>query len=126
MDEMGSGATSARSRYISRRREVMRVSCKKTGGVAGLKIGAEVDSDDLSPAERREMKELVERAKLFDQPAKPGGKPMPDQFQYEITIEDQGKKHSFVTNDATASEELLDLIDWLFDAARKQKTAPRR
>ena|SRR5262245_48856677 len=103
----------------------MRVSCKKTGGVAGLKISAEVDSEDLSPDERREMKELVERAKLFDQAAKPGGKPMPDQFQYEIMVEDQGKKHSFVTNDASASEELLDLLDWLFAEARKRKTAPR-
>jgi hypothetical protein len=101
------------------RREVMRVSCKKTGGVAGLKISAEVDSEQLSPAQAHKMKELVERAKLFDQPPKPGGKSMPDQFQYEITVEDQGKKHSFVTNDAAASEDVLDLVDWLFDAARK-------
>ena len=99
----------------------MRVSCRKTGGVAGLKISAEVDSDQLSPSQAQKMKELVERAKLFDQAPKPGGKPMPDQFQYEIVVEDQGKKHSFVTNDAAASEELLDLVDWLFDASRKQK-----
>ena len=103
----------------------MRVSCKKTGGVAGLKISAEVDSEDLTTAERREMEELVGRAKLFDQAAKPGGKPLPDQFQYEITVEDEGKKHSFLTNDAAASEETLDLIDWLISAARKRKTAPR-
>jgi len=103
----------------------MRVSCKKTGGVAGLKISAEVDSDDLSPAERREMEELIERARPFDQASKPGGKSTPDQLQYEITVEDQGQKHSFVTNDATASDELLDLIDWVFDVARKRKPAPR-
>jgi hypothetical protein len=100
----------------------MRVSCKKTGGVAGLKISAEVDSEQLSQSQAHKMKELVDRAKLFDQAAKPGGKPTPDQFQYEITVEDQGKTHSFVTNDATASDELLDLLDWLFDTARKQKT----
>jgi len=98
----------------------MRVSCKKTGGVAGLKISAEVDSEQLSSAERQEMEELAERAKLFDQPAKPGAGSTPDQFQYEITVDDQGKRHSFVTNDATASDELLDLVDWLI-AARKRK-----
>ncbi len=99
----------------------MYVSIKKTGGIAGLKISAEVDSEQLSPDERREMEKLVEQARPFDQPAKPGVKPLPDQFQYEITVEDQGKRHLFVTNDAAASDELLDLIDWLIAAARKRK-----
>jgi hypothetical protein len=99
----------------------MHISCKKTGGIAGLKISAEVDSEQLAPAERREMKELVEQARLFDQPAKPGVKSTPDQFQYEITVEDQGKRHSFVTNDASASDELLDLVDWLIAATRRRK-----
>ncbi len=102
----------------------MRISCKKTGGVAGLKVSVEVDSDQLSPAEARKMKELVERAGLFDQATQPGGKATPDQFQYEVTVEDRGKKHSFVTNDATASEDMLDLIDWLVDAAGKSKPTP--
>jgi len=100
----------------------MRVSCKKTGGIAGLKIYAEVDSGQLSPAQAQEMKELAERARLFDQPAKPGVKSSPDQFQYEITVEDEGKRSSFVTNDAAASEELLDLIDWLFGVAHKNRS----
>jgi hypothetical protein len=67
------------------------------------------------------MKELVEQARLFDQPTKPGVKSTPDQFQYEIAVEDQGKRHSFVTNDASASDELLDLVDWLIAAARGRK-----
>jgi len=91
----------------------MRVSCKKTGGIAGLKVSAEVDSEQLSPAQAQKMKDLVEQANLFNQPSKPGGKSMPDQFQYEISVEDQGKTHSFVTNDASASDELLELVDWL-------------
>jgi hypothetical protein len=99
----------------------MRVNLKKSGGIAGLKVRAEVDSEQLSPARAREMKKLVEQANLFDQPAKPGGRSMPDQFQYEITVEDQGKTHSFVTNDAAASDDLLELVDWLIGAARKQK-----
>jgi emfourin len=97
----------------------MRVYCKKTGGIAGLKISAEVDSKQLSPAEVQEMEKLVERARLFDQPAKPSVGATPDQFQYEITVEDQGMRHSFATNDAAASDELLDLVDWLIAVARK-------
>ena len=103
----------------------MRVSCRKTGGIAGLKISADIDFEKLSSSEQKEFMNLVERAKLFEQPSKPDGKAMPDQNQYEITIEDNGKKNSFMTNDASASEELMDLIDWLFDAARDQKPSPR-
>lgn len=98
----------------------MRVSLKKSGGIAGLKVHAEVDSERLSPAREREMKNLVEQANLFDQPAKPGGKSMPDQFQYEISVEDQGKTHSFVTNDSAASDELLELADWLIAASKRK------
>jgi len=99
----------------------MRVSCKRTGGIAGLKISAEVDSERLPLAQAQEMRELVERARLFDQPAKPDVKSTPDQFQYEITVEDEWKRHSFVTNDAAASDELLDLIEWLIAVGRQKK-----
>lgn len=98
----------------------MRVSVKKSGGIAGLKVRAEIDSEQLSPKQEREMKDLVERADLFDQPAKPGGKSMPDQFQYEVTVEDQGKTHSFVTNEAAASDDLLELVDWLITASKRK------
>jgi hypothetical protein len=99
----------------------MRVLCHRTGGIAGLKLRAEVDSAALSPARKREMQKLVAEAKLFEQPAKQGRKSMPDQFQYEITVEAEGQTHSFVTNDAAASDELLELVDWLIATARKQK-----
>ena len=101
----------------------MRVSLQQSGGIAGLKIRAEVDSEQLSQPQEREMKDLVDRASLFDQPLKPRGKSMPDQFQYEITIEDQGKTHSFMTTDTEASDDLLELVDWLIAAASKQKGA---
>ncbi|MGE0127046.1 MAG: protealysin inhibitor emfourin [Blastocatellales bacterium] len=98
----------------------MRVSVKKSGGIAGLKVRAEVDSEQLSPAQGRKMKDLVEQANLFDQPAKPSGRSMPDQFQYEVTVEDQGKTHSFVTNEAAASDDLLELVDWLIAASKRK------
>lgn len=99
----------------------MLVRLVRTGGIAGLKVQAEVDSEQLPPAQKREMKKLVEEAELFDQPARLSSRAMPDQFQYEITIEDEGKTHSFVTNDAAVSDELLELIDWLSATAKNRK-----
>ncbi len=99
----------------------MRIRVEKTGGIAGLKVRAEVDSAQISSAQEKELKQLVEGANLFDQPAKTRGRAMPDQLQYQITIEDGGKTHSFTTNDAAASDELLELVDWLIAAGRKRK-----
>jgi hypothetical protein len=99
----------------------MRVSLKRTGGIANLKVSAEVDSEQLSAAQAQKMKDLVGRADLFNQPAKPSVRPTPDQFQYEITVEDGGKTRSFVTNESAASGALRDLIDWVSEAASRQK-----
>jgi hypothetical protein len=95
----------------------MRIICERTGGFAGLTLKAEVDSARLTPAESRKLKKLVEGARLFDQPAQASGA-MPDQYQYDVTIEDEGRTHSFRTNDAAASEEVLELIDWVIRRAR--------
>src|SRR5262249_14422125 len=100
----------------------MHVSCKKTGGSAGLESYGEDESEPASPGPAVAMERVGERARLFDQHAKTGVKSMPDQFQYEITVEDQGKRRSFVTNDAAASDELIDLIDWLIDTAHKNRS----
>ncbi len=98
----------------------MRIRVVRTGGFAGLKVQAEADSVQLSGARERELKRLAKQARLFDQPAKPSTRATPDQFQYEFTVEDEGRTHSFVTNDAAASDELIELVDWLIANALKQ------
>ena len=100
----------------------MRLKLRKTGGIAGLKVNEEVDSEKLPEAQAKKMKEMVARTDLFNQPSKPTGKSTPDQFQYEISVDDGGKTHSFVTNESSASDDLLDLIDWVNGAARAQKS----
>jgi hypothetical protein len=100
----------------------MRLKLRKTGGIAGLKVSAEVDSEKLPEAQAKKMKELVDQADLFNQASAPRGKSSPDQFQYEISVEEGGKTHTFSTNESTASDDLLDLIDWMTEAARAQKS----
>jgi hypothetical protein len=46
---------------------------------------------------------------------------MPDQYQYDLTVEDEGRTHSIQTNDAAASEEMLELIDWVIRKARDRQ-----
>lgn len=98
----------------------MRIVCQRTGGFAGLTLRAEVDSSQLTPAESRKLAKLVEEARLFDQPA-PAAGAMPDQYQYDVTVEDGGRRHSIQTNDAAASAEVRRLIDWVIKTAHKKK-----
>ncbi|HYE73281.1 MAG TPA: protealysin inhibitor emfourin [Blastocatellia bacterium] len=98
----------------------MKIVCERTGGFAGLTLRAEVDSAELSASELRKMEKLIKEAKLFDQPAKTEGS-MPDQYQYDLTIEDEGRTHSIQTNDTAVSEETLELIDWVIKKAREKK-----
>jgi hypothetical protein len=98
----------------------MRIRFERTGGFAGLQLSGEVDSEKLSAAQAKEFKRLVEGARLFDQSRTPGPAPQtPDQFQYDLTIEDDDRAHTIQTTDTGASDELRALIDWLTDAARK-------
>jgi hypothetical protein len=98
----------------------MRIICERTGGFAGLTLKAEVDSARLTPAETRKLKKLVEEGRLLDQPAQTSGA-MPDQYQYDLTVEGEGRTHSIQTNDAAASEKMLELIDWVMATAKKTK-----
>ena len=100
----------------------MRIRFERTGGFAGLQLSGEVDSEKLSAAQAKEFKRLVEGARPFDQPRTPSpSRPVPDQFQYELTIEDGGRTQTIQTSDAEASDELRALIDWLTETARKGK-----
>lgn len=98
----------------------MKIVCERTGGFAGLTLRAEVDSSELSATESRKMEKLVEGAKPFEQPEKAKGS-MPDQYQYDLTIEDKGRAHSIQTNDTAVSDEMKELIDWVIKKAHQKK-----
>jgi hypothetical protein len=99
---------------------MMRIVCERTGGFAGLTLRAEVDSEQLTPAEARKLKRLVKESQVLDQPAKAEGA-MPDQYQYDLEIEDEGRTRTIQTNDAAASEEMAKLIEWVIETARRAR-----
>jgi len=99
----------------------MRIRFERSGGFANIPLRAQLDSAEM-PAERAEkLKGLVERVRPFDQPAEAHGPvAMPDQFHYEVTIEDAAGKHSIRTRDDAASDDLKLLFDFLgAEAVRK-------
>jgi hypothetical protein len=70
----------------------MQVSIVRGGGIAGLVTGTTVDSASLAPGDAAELRARVERAGLSGAPERskpPAGQP--DRFDYELTVEDDGR-----------------------------------
>ena len=95
----------------------MRIRFERSGGFANISLKTEIDSANLPPERARELSRLVEKARPFDQASPPASPSMPDQFQYEVTIEDDGRSETIKTSDDAASDDLKLLFDFLSEAA---------
>ena len=77
----------------------MRVIFQSEGGIAhfpGLSRPVTIDGDQLPEQARAELRQLIEAARLFAQPAQ-GGSPArgaADYRQYTITVEADGRSHT--------------------------------
>jgi hypothetical protein len=98
----------------------MIVRHERSGGFAGITITAEVDSENLSAKQANELKELVEKAFPLDQPKKKKVT-MPDQFEYEFTIETDGKTRQYLVNDESITDAMRALSKWLIATAQRRK-----
>ncbi len=98
----------------------MRVRHERSGGFAGITVTAEVDSATLTTKEAKELKELVAQAFPADQPKKKKAT-MPDQFDYEFVIEDEGKPRKYLVNEETLTAAMRALSKWLIATAQKRK-----
>ena len=65
----------------------MRVQIKRHGGLAGLRLSADVATTDLPGNKAARAEEAVTR--LLDEPAA-ASPPQPDRFRYEITVPERG------------------------------------
>lgn len=97
----------------------MIVRHERSGGFAGITVKADVDSETLSAKQANELKGLVEKAFPSDQPLKKKAT-MPDQFNYEFIVEDEGKSKTYQVNDQTITDELRALSKWLIATAQQK------
>ena len=106
----------------------MRVLLERTGGFAGISKRINIDTSQLSQQKAGELCRLVTAANLFQLPTLQGDgvrptvsyelNPTPsDRFQYQITLEDNGKTHTIIVGEAALPHSLKMLIEWLNQAA---------
>ena len=100
----------------------MKIYFERSGGFTGIRMAVTLDTDSLSQDEVRRIKEMVDAARFFDLPSgSPSPKKGADYFQYKITTEVEGRKHTVVISDVALQPTLRPLVDYLVNRARKGK-----
>jgi hypothetical protein len=98
----------------------MRIQFERTGGFAGMTVKGDIDTASLPPEEAQSLRELVEAADVYNLPAKPSSStPGADRFQYTLTIEDEGRRHTAELGEGAASDALRALLRRLTVLARR-------
>ena len=101
----------------------MKIVFERSGGIVGLRIVAEIDSDSLDADEAQELHDLVEQSDFFNLPAtlRPDRR-LADQFEYKISIVTDERKHTIEMGEGALSDDLRPLVRRLTVLARSAKT----
>ena len=101
--------------------EPMKIQFERSGGVAGMRMATTVNTDALPAAEAQMLREMVDKAKFFDLPAVLAtAKQGVDRFQYRLTVETGGRRHTVETGEAAAPKTLQPLLQRLGEMARQR------
>ena len=104
----------------------MKIQFARTGGVAGIRLTATLDSESLPPEEADRLRRLIAAASFFEQPpsrhSRIGGA---DRFQYEVTVEEGDRIKKVELDESSVPETLQPLLDYLVDSARKAQKIKR-
>ena len=100
----------------------MYIEFARTGGFAGLRLSASVDTQELPSEQVSAVEAMVRDADFFGLPEKllPPA-PSPDRFEYRVAISTDKKSHSIVANDALVPDRLRPLLDYLTTLAMTAK-----
>jgi len=98
----------------------VKAQLKRSGGVAGIPRRWELDERALASKQAQEFKRLLERAGFFALPLQMGSAgPARDAFCYELTVEDEGKRHTVKCAETAPPRPLWDCIEWILKTARR-------
>ncbi|PKO22614.1 MAG: hypothetical protein CVU38_08495 [Chloroflexi bacterium HGW-Chloroflexi-1] len=89
----------------------MRITFERSGGFAGMRLRATVQTAALPAEEAREIEALVAAADFFNlPPILSAPRPGADRFQYEITVEDGARSHTVRVDEAAVPATLQPLL----------------
>ena len=97
----------------------MKIHFERGGGFAGTHVTATIDSKELTQDEEQELGELINTANFFKlPPLMSSTKRGADRFNYKLTVETEGKRHSVLIDEGAVTPELRTLLQWLTAKAK--------
>jgi hypothetical protein len=94
---------------------------ERSGGFAGIIITKVFDSTTLPENEANQLRQLGDAANFFGLPEIIKSQDVQvDRFQYQLTVEDNGKQHTVEVSEQAMPATLKPLIEWLMAAARRR------
>ena len=100
----------------------MRIEYERTGGFAGMRLAATIDTATLPADQAGALHSAVEAAHFFDLPARiPSRSGVADQFLYHVAIEDVGKRHTVDVGETAAPPALQALLQQLTQLAQSAR-----
>jgi emfourin len=101
--------------------EVQRIKYERTGGFAGMRFQADFEPGELPEEQSRPLLDLLDKMDFDALPEDFTGNPAhPDQFTYTITVKTPKGERTFVVGDASAPDEIRELLRMLDRIARKR------
>jgi hypothetical protein len=102
--------------------EVQRIKYERTGGFTGMRFHADFKPDDLPEDQSRPLLDLLDRMDFIDLPEDlTGNATYPDQFTYTITVETTRTEHTVILGDASAPDDMRELLTMLDQIARRRQ-----
>jgi len=92
----------------------MLIQFERRGGFAGIRKDTKLNTESIPSKEAQEMLELIDKADFFNLPEKfPAPRKGADYFQYRLTVENEGKKHTIEVSDPAVPGTLRPLLQFL-------------
>lgn len=93
----------------------MRITLQRTGGMLPRQqaVQVAVDTATLGPDDAQRVEALARQALAAGAPSATSGRPIPDGFSYEVTIDDGNSATTLVADDVAMPNELRELVSWL-------------
>jgi hypothetical protein len=97
----------------------MRIEFERSGGFAGMQLAVSVDTRDLAPRDAELLESAVEAAGFSQLPRRlVSAAPGADRFQYNLLVEEGGRRHEVQAGEAAIPDALRPLIEHMSKLAR--------
>jgi hypothetical protein len=93
--------------------KAMHITVERSGGFTGIPLTKILDSASLPPQEATNLQQMMTAADFFALPSTIPSTPQPDRFQYRITVEQEGRRHSVTVGETAVPAGMKPLLNWL-------------